>query len=108
MVHAIPTTLELKKIYFVSITAIVIEHAIRKFNTFLTFLKLKFRFDGQLVQTVQSTSGYHSEIYHLASYRGQPLTTGSFSHSSSYKRTEIMNLESGEWTIGPYYPFNDR
>ena len=107
MVHAILTTLKQKRFYFVSIGAQVIKDAIRKYNPFLTFFfKLKFRFDGQLVQTVQSTSYQHVYIYHLASYRGQPLTTGSRTFNGN--KMEIMNLESGEWTTGPDYPFHDK
>ena len=39
----------------------------------------------------------------LATYRGQPLTTGS--QKPNHAKTEIMSLETGEWESGPDYPF---
>ena len=73
---------------------------------FHNILKSKFRFNGQVVETVQSTTHQHDRIFHLASYRGQPMTTGSMYSSSSYVKTEIMNVETGQWTTGPDYPFH--
>ena len=58
-----------------------------------------------MVQTAQSTTYQHRDIYHLASYRGQPLTTGSY---PSNAKTEIMNLATGKWTTGPDYPFHSK
>ena len=78
---------------------------VSEFNPLFNFLKIKFRFDGTMVQTAQSTTYQHRYIYHLASYRGQPLTTGSCC-SSGYTKTEIMNLATGKWTTGPDYPFH--
>ena len=57
-----------------------------------------------MVQTAQSTTYQHESIFHLASYRGQPLTTGSSGHA----KTEIMNLATGKWTTGPDYPFHSK
>ena len=57
-----------------------------------------------MVQTAQSTTYQHDYIFHLASYRGQPLTTGSWRPSNA--KTEIMNLATGKWTTGPDYPFH--
>ena len=62
----------------------------------------KFRFDGISVEEAMSTTFNHASIYHLAKYRGQPFTTGSW---SGHAKTEIMRLESGEWESGPDYPF---
>jgi len=53
-----------------------------------------------------STTFEHDEIQHLAKYRGQPFTTGSFGHPRGHAKTEIMRLESGEWESGPDYPFH--
>ena len=64
----------------------------------------KFRFNGQVVETVQSTTYQHNGIYHLASYQGQPLTTGSYKPRNA--KTEIMNLQNGKWTSGPNYQFH--
>ena len=41
----------------------------------------------------------------MASYQGQPLTTGSYGSYDGHSKTEIMNVESGKWTSGPDYPF---
>ena len=70
---------------------------------FFNFLKSKFRFNGRVVEQVRSTTYEHNHIYRLASYRGQPLTTGSY---ASHAKTEIMDLKSGKWTSGPDYPFD--
>jgi len=40
----------------------------------------------------------------LATYRGQPLTTGS--DYPKHAKTEIMSLDTGEWESGPDYPFH--
>ena len=72
-------------------------------------LKIKYRFDGQIVESTYSTIYKHDYIVHLASYRNQPLTTGSwnpFNHTDSHTKTEIMNLETGEWTTEADYPYN--
>ena len=65
---------------------------------------MKFRFDGKTVSTLQSTVFEHNYIYHLASYIGQPLTVGSW--APDHAKTEIMNVESGQWKTGQDYPFN--
>ena len=52
----------------------------------------------------KSTTFKHDYIYHLAKYLGKPLTTGS---SRAHAKTEIMNLENGEWEWGPDYPFHE-
>ena len=63
---------------------------------------MKFRYDGETVLASQSTAFEHNDIYHLASYLGQPLTVGSYDHAKS----EIMNVESGQWKSAPDYPFH--
>ena len=81
-------------------------HVSKSIIIYYNFLKLKFRFDGESIQSVGSTTYYHANVYHLASYRGQPMTTGDHYSSSSYVKTEIMNIETGQWTTGPDYPFH--
>merc|ERR1712131_444098 len=62
-------------------------------------------FDGKTVSASGSTAFDHNLIFHLASYLGQPLTVGShYSHA----KTEIMNVESGQWKSAPDYPFHSR
>ena len=64
----------------------------------------KFRFNGESVEVAKSTTFKHDEIHHLAKYLGKPLTTGCSGYSSGHAKTEIMNLENGEWESGPDYP----
>ena len=52
------------------------------------------RFDGKTVEEAKSTTFVHSNILHLATYLGQPLTTGSY--LPDHAKTEIMNLKSGK------------
>lgn len=69
----------------------------------------KFSFDDQMVHSVHSTSYRHTNIIHLAAYLGQPLTTGSWSRKIDFEchaKTEIMNLETGEWIVDSDYPFS--
>ena len=58
---------------------------------------------------------------HLATYRGQPLTTGSWTENNrkiiwkegrrlvklipNHVKTEIMNVTTGIWEFGQDYPF---
>ena len=55
------------------------------------------------IERTKSTSFEHRTIYQLASYLGQPLTTGSY--EPDHAKTEIMRLETGEWSSGADYPF---
>ena len=65
-----------------------------------------FRFNGRNIEIAKSTTFKHERIYHLAKYLGKPLTTGSDGYLSGHAKTEIMNLENGEWESGPDYPFH--
>ena len=65
----------------------------------------KFRFNGKSVEVAKSTTFKHKWIDHLAKYLGKPLTTGSGGYSG-HAKTEIMNLENGEWESGLDYPFD--
>ena len=45
----------------------------------------------------------------MANYFGKPFTTGSDDESDHPNaKTEIMNLENGEWQSGPDYPFHSK
>ena len=70
----------------------------------------KLRFNGKSVEVAKSTTFDHVNIYQLAKYLGKPLTTGSYSFlaNESHAKTEIMNLENGEWESGPDYPFHSK
>lgn len=99
-----------RKFCCVLILVPLIKNVIRKYNAIKNELVVenfnsKFRFNGILVEPAESTIYEHYEINHLASYRGNPMTTGG-SYSSGV--TEIMNLETGQWIEGPEYPFFSR
>lgn len=83
------------------------EIAIRELIYFI-LIEYKFRFDGQVVESANSTIYSHNNIIHMASYLGEPLTTGSWSiikRASNHAKTELMNLQTGEWNTQPDYPF---
>ena len=69
----------------------------------MTLFHIIFRFDGKSVEKAQSTNFEHN-IQQLATYRGQPLTTGS--QKPNHAKTEIMSLETAQWESGPDYPFH--
>ena len=54
----------------------------------------------------------HQETYGLGNFRGQALTTGCFvnigswARDSCYLKTEILDLQSGEWSLARDYPFS--
>ena len=86
----------------------MINHVTREsFKKLFEFPKIKFRFDGKTVSASGSTAFEHDGIYHLASYLGQPLTVGS-GYPRYHAKTEIMNVESGQWKSAPDYPFHSR
>ena len=72
-------------------------------NPYFKLFHIWFRFDGKSVEKAKSTTFEHNYIIQLATYRGQPLTTGS--QKPNHAKTEIMSLETGEWESGPDYPF---
>ena len=63
----------------------------------------QLRFNGNSVEEAKSANFKHYGIYQLATYQGQPLTTGSY--EPAHVKTEIMSLETGKWESGPDYPF---
>ena len=61
-----------------------------------------------MVESANSTRYRHNSIIHLASYLNQPLTTGCLSPEHpprSHAKTEMMNIETGEWITLANYPF---
>ena len=66
------------------------------------YLNFQFRFNGESVHEAKSTIFPHKRG-NLANYRGRPFTTGS--RYLYHAKTEIMNLDNGEWKSGPDYPF---
>ena len=64
-----------------------------------------FRFDGENFQTAGSSKFSHRRTLGMGNYKGQALTTGCYGDSSCYNKTELMNMETLEWSNGPDYAF---
>ena len=62
-----------------------------------------FRFDGEYFATVGSSKFSHRYTLGLGNYQGKALTTGCNDASSCYAKTELMNMETLEWSTGPDY-----
>ena len=60
-------------------------------------------FDGETFKSEASSKFPHAYAMALGSYRKSPFVTGA---SSGFK-TEILNLESGEWEQAGDYPFSN-
>lgn len=63
-------------------------------------------FDGEIFEPAESSKCIHAKTLGLANYRGKALTTGSFSKSSCYVRTEVYDLNTNQWFDAPNYPFD--
>ena len=50
--------------------------------------------------SASETNFFHDHIYYMGSYQSQPFIVGSRSGDGKQK-TEIMDLETGEWKINP-------
>ena len=64
-----------------------------------------FRFDGEYFQTAGSSQYSHQYTLGMGNYKNKALTTGCSDSSSCYIKTELMNMETLEWSNGPDYPF---
>ena len=64
-----------------------------------------FRFDGQYFATVGSSQFSHQETFGLGNYKNFGLTTGCYPSSGCQIKTELMNMETLEWSNGPDFPF---
>ena len=64
---------------------------------------LMLRFDGENFQTAGSSKFPHGWSLGMGNYKGQALTTGCNSDSSCYIKTELMNMETLQWSNGPDY-----
>ena len=62
-----------------------------------------FRFDGENFATVGSSRFSHRYTLGLGNYQGKALTTGCDNSSSCSAKTELMNMETLEWSNGPDY-----
>ena len=104
VVHAALINLKWRK-YFSAFIFTLLKNVICKFVRLKLKVYFQFRFDGKSVEIAKSTAFEHKLTLHLANYLGKPFTTGSY---NSHAKTEIMNLENGEWQLGTDYPFHSK
>ena len=71
----------------------------------LFYLIFFFRFDGESYQSAGSSAYSHRLTYGLSNYRGRALTTGCYGSSTCRVKTELMDMNTLTWSIGPDYPF---
>ena len=106
-VHATLSANQIQLCFFVSIAAInrnVTRKNLQAFEYFNDFSS----FDGNLYQRAESSSYPHGYTYGLANYKGKAITTGCYTSSSCYVKTELMDMNTMKWSNGPNYPFTNR
>ena len=64
-----------------------------------------FRFDGEFFKTAGSSKFSHRDTNGMGNYQNKALTTGCSGDSACSVKTELMNMETLEWSNGPDYPF---
>ena len=62
-------------------------------------------FDGETYQSAGSSFYSHAATYGMANYLGKALTTGCAGDSFCAKKTELMDMNTLTWSVGPDYPF---
>ena len=62
------------------------------------------RFDGQYFGTAGSSKFSHRYTFGMMNYMNEAVTSGC-DNSSCGAKTEIMNMETLEWSNGPDFPF---
>ena len=63
------------------------------------------RFDGDYFHTAGSSKFGHKYTLGMGYYKNKALTTGCNESSSCPVKTELMNMETLEWSNGPDFPF---
>ena len=63
------------------------------------------RFDGEYFQSAGSSKFGHRYTLGMGNYKNKALTTGCDENSSCYVKTELMDMETLQWSNGPDYPF---
>lgn len=64
-----------------------------------------FRFDGEYFHTAGSSKFQHGSTFGMANYKNKALATGGNYAASYNAKTELMDMETLEWSSGPDYPF---
>jgi len=62
-------------------------------------------FDGNLYQAAGTSSYSHYNTHGMANYKGKALITGCGNDLSCGLKTELMDMDTLEWSVGPDYPF---
>ena len=52
-----------------------------------------------------SSNFSHRQTMGMGNYKNNGLTTGCYDNSLCYVKTELMNMETLEWSNGPDFPF---
>ena len=89
---------------------ITLQRVIRKpSNNYFIDIEGVFSFDGENYHPVENSQYPHEYTIGLANYRGKALTTGcNNSNVECSLKTEIMDMATLKWSIGPDYPFSSR
>ena len=69
------------------------------------FWSLLLRFDGEYFHAAGSSKFPHPYTEGMGNYKNKALTTGCSGATSCYVKTELMNMETLQWSNGPDYPF---
>ena len=73
---------------------------------------MNFSFDGDFYHSVESSKYSHQNVYGLANYKNKAFTTGcqygTVNLPSECVKTELLNMETLQWSDGPDYPFTSR
>lgn len=64
-----------------------------------------FRFDGENFLAAGSSKYSHRRTDGMGNYKNKALTTGCEEDFSCYVKTELMDMETLQWSNGPDYPF---
>ena len=62
-------------------------------------------YDGENFTSAGSSKFSHRYTFGLGNYMGKALTTGCNENTSCYKKTEIMDMTTLQWSDGPDYPY---
>ena len=65
------------------------------------------RFDGESFQTAGSSNSSHLQTKGMGNYKNMALTTGCSEGYWCGTKTEVMNMETLQWSDGPDFPFAD-
>ena len=66
---------------------------------------MNLSFDGDFYHSVESSKYSHLYTNGLANYKNKALTTGCHTPSECYIKTELLDMETLQWSDGPDYPF---